>query len=349
MVEATREGDREGTAQAEEIAGASALPSLRARQSTSLLVESFALPAFWVILIVVFSLMEPDTYPTTANFANVFGSNSVLLLVSLAVLIPLIIGEFDLSIGANVGLAGMVIALLNAHHQVPIPLACVVGVLIAMVVGLLNAVFIVGFETDTIIVTLASGTIVSGVVYWISGANTVSGLSLSISEWTFLHTLFGIPVEFYYGLVVLAVLWYFYRLTPLGEQALCVGQSRRVAKLSGIRVSRHRTGGFVLAGLLAGLAGILMVGTNGAADPTTGPTLLLPAFAGAFLGSTAVLPGRFNPLGAGIAVFFLASGVSGLQLLGATIYVQDVFYGAALLIAVTVGTLLRRQREGRAS
>lgn len=315
----------------------------RATYGTSAIVESLALPVFWVILVAVFSVVNPSTFPTTANFSNIFGSNTVLLVLALALLLPLILGEFDLSIGSNAGLAAMVVALLSANLHWPILLACLAAIATSTVVGIVNAVFTVALGTNTIIVTLASATIVEGVTYWISGANTISGVAPTLTEWTFLKTFLGIPVEFFYGLILLAVIWYFFRLTPLGEQALCVGQSRRVAMLAGIRVNRHRAAGFILAGLIAGLAGILETGTSGAADPSTGPTLLLPAFAAAFLGSTTVQPGRFNPLGAGIAVYFLASGVSGLQLLGASNYVQDVFYGAALLVAVTIGTLVRRQ------
>lgn len=315
----------------------------RPQTGVSTMVESLALPFFWGVLVLAFALAEPGTFPTTANFSNIFGSNTVLLVLSLALLLPLILGEFDLSVGANAGLGAMVVALLSANDHWNILLACLVALAVCTVVGAVNSVFIVTLGNNTIIVTLAAATVVEGVTYWISGANTISGVSASLSNWTFLQTFLGIPVEFFYGLILLVVLWYFFRLTPIGEQALCVGQSRRVAMLSGIRVNRHRAGGFILAGLIAGFAGILETGTSGAADPSTGATLLLPAFAAAFLGSTTVQPGRFNPLGAGIAVYFLASGVSGLQLLGASNYIQDVFYGGALLVAVTVGTLVRRQ------
>lgn len=342
-VKATKEADADPAAGVAEVAGRRSRAGWRAESSVSTVVESLALPFFWGVLVLVFALVEPSTFPTTANFSNIFGSNTVLLVLSLALLLPLILGEFDLSIGANAGLGAMIVALLSASDHWNILLACLVALAACTLVGIVNAFFIVTIGTNTIIVTLAAGTVVEGITYWISGANTISGVSASLSNWTFLQTFLGIPVEFFYGLILLAVLWYFFRLTPIGEQALCVGQSRRVAMLSGIRVNRHRAGGFILAGLIAGFAGILETGTSGAADPSTGATLLLPAFAAAFLGSTTVQPGRFNPLGAGIAVYFLASGVAGLQLLGASNYVQDVFYGAALLAAVTVGTLVRRQ------
>jgi ribose transport system permease protein len=318
----------------------------RAQYSPAVIIESLALPVFWGVLVLVFSIVEPGEFATTANFSNIFGSNTVLLVLSLALLLPLILGEFDLSIGSNAGLGAMVVALLSANDHWPILLACLVAIAVCTAVGAVNAFFTVALGTNTIIVTLAAGTIVEGITYWISGANTISGVAPSLIKWTFLQTFLGIPIEFFYGLVLLAILWYFFRLTPLGEQALCVGQSRRVAMLSGIRVNRHRAAGFILAGLIAGLAGILETGTSGAADPSTGATLLLPAFAAAFLGSTTVQPGRFNPLGAGIAVYFLSSGVAGLQLVGASNYIQDIFYGGALLVAVTVGTLVR-SRSGR--
>ena len=116
-------------------------------------------------------------------------------ILALALLLPLILGEFDLSIGSNPGLAAMVVALLSANEHWPILLACLVAIAASTVVGIVNAAFAVGFGTNTIIVTLAAGTIVEGVTYWISGANTISGVAPSLSDWTFLKTFLGIPIE----------------------------------------------------------------------------------------------------------------------------------------------------------
>ena len=123
---------------------------------------------------------------------------------------------------------------------------------------------------------------------------------------------------------------------------LIVGQAREVARLSGINVNRVRIGSLVFCSAMAGLAGILYAGTSGAASATGGAELLLPAYAAAFLGATTITPGRFNAFGALIAVYFLATGITGLQLLGAQNYVQQIFYGVALLLAVTVSSLIRR-------
>jgi ribose transport system permease protein len=220
----------------------------------------------------------------------------------------------------------------------------VIGLVVAVLAGFLNGFFVVRCDTNALIVTLGMGTVFTGLIYYLSGSNTIVGIDQSLSQWTFTSKLLGIPVEFYYGLVIMLVVWYVASFTPLGLRSLFVGQSRDVARLSGIRVSRIRIGGFVLGGLVAGIAGILFLGTTGSADPTASGPYLLPAYAAVFLGATSIKPGRFNALGTGIAVYFLATGVNGLQLLGADNYVQQLFYGAALVIAVVLSRQLGRRR-----
>ena len=97
----------------------------------------------------------------------------------------------------------------------------------------------------------------------------------------------------------------------------------------------------------AGIAGVLYSGTTGSADPNSGLSFLLPAFAAAFLGATGITPGRYNVWGAVIAVYFLATGITGLQLLGAPSFVQQLFYGGALVIAVAAAQILRRRNATR--
>lgn len=230
--------------------------------------------------------------------------------------------------------------------RTPLPgivLACVIGVAVAVAAGCLNGFFVVTCDTNALIVTLGMGSVFTGLIYLLSGSNTITGIDQSLSSWTFTNKLLGVPIEFYYGLALMLIVWYVSTFTPLGLRALFTGQARDVARLSGIRVSRIRWGGFVLGGLIAGLAGVLFVGTTGSADPTASAPYLLPAYAAVFLGATTLKPGRFNALGVGIAVYFLATGVNGLQLLGAANYVQQLFYGAALIAAVVLSRQLRRR------
>jgi ribose transport system permease protein len=115
-----------------------------------------------------------------------------------------------------------------------------------------------------------------------------------------------------------------------------------------MHVKRIRFLAFVFSGGIGAVGGVLLAGTSGAADPSSANALLLPAFAAAFLGATAISPGRFNVLGTLIAVYFLVTGITGLQLLGAQTYVQNLFYGAALVVAVVFSQAVRRRRLRRA-
>jgi ribose transport system permease protein len=320
------------------------LPSTHGGGGWGVWAERLALPVAWLALIVIFGIATPDTFLTWANVSNVLSAQVVLLVLALAALMPSFVGDFDLSLGGIMGLTAMTAGVLNIQHGVGIWVACLVGVIVAVLAGALNGLFVVYFDTDPLIVTLGMGTVFTGLIFWLSGSNTIVGIDRALSTATFTTRLFGLSLEFWYALVILLIVWYISSFTPIGLRALFVGQSRDVARLSGIRVSRLRWGGFVLGGLVAGIAGVLFLGTTGSADPTATGGYLLPAYAAVFLGATSIKPGRFNAIGTGIAVFFLATGVNGLQLLGAQNYVQQLFYGAALVVAVVLSRQLRRRR-----
>jgi ribose transport system permease protein len=141
------------------------------------------------------------------------------------------------------------------------------------------------------------------------------------------------------------LIWYVFTYTAAGQRLLFVGRGREVARLSGIRVDQVRAMTFLVSGVLGGIAGVLFVGTLGAADPNSGLSYLLPAFAAAFLGATSITPGRFNPIGSVIAVYFLVTGITGLSILGISTFVQDLFYGGALVVAVALSQVVRGRQE----
>lgn len=304
-------------------------------------IEAWALVVMWVVLIVVFTVTEPGLFLTVGNWANILGNQAVLLLLALASLVPLVMRDFDLSLGAITTLSAMTLAILNVQHHMEIVLACLIGIAVSLCVSALNALFTVKFGGDPFVVTLGMLTVVTGVVYLISGSATVGVVSPGLVKLVFLDSWLGIPIEFYIGLLVAIIVWYVLSMTPAGQQAVIVGESREVAKLSGVRVARARTIGYLVAGLIAALGGIVWAASTGSVDPTTGGTdLLLPAVAAVFLGSTCITPGRFNAPGTVIAVYFLASGAIGLENKGAQDYVQQLFYGAALIVAIIVPKML---------
>jgi ribose transport system permease protein len=305
------------------------------------LAQRLALPAVWLFVIALFGVLEPDTFLTSANFQTIFGSQAVLAVLTLGLLLPLTAGDYDLSVASVLSLSAMVTALLNVNEGWPVGLAVLAAVGAAVIVGVVNGALVALLELDSFITTLGTAAVVSGVVLGISSSQTVGGVSDSLVNPVIRWDLLGIPLAFWYALILCVALWYVLDFTPAGRRLLFTGRGRSVARLSGVRVARARFSALVGAAAVAGLAGVLYAGTNGGADPTSGGDLLLPAFAAAFLGATGIAPGRFNAWGSLVAVYFLVTGVTGLQLLGVESFVQQLFYGGALVAAVAVSRLAR--------
>jgi ribose transport system permease protein len=336
----TAAGERtESTAAAER-------PSSR---STGVIVERYALLGVWGVVIVVFGLLRPDTFLTASNFSTIFGSQAVLVVLTLALLAPLTAGDYDLSVAATMGLSAMTLAILNVNHEWSLAPAIAAALAVGLMIGIINGAIVVLLDIDSLIATLGTSTFVSGVILWVSNSQTISGISSGLVDAVVVNQLFGIPLAFYYGIALGLALFYVFEYTPLGRRLLFVGRGRSVARLSGIRVGRLRCGAFVASGLISALAGVIYVGTLGSADPTSALSFLLPAFAAAFLGATTIMPGRFNPLGSIAAVYFLVTGITGLQLLGVQTFVQQLFYGGALVLAVALSQFARRRDAAAAS
>lgn len=322
-----------------------------ARRSFSDFAQKYALIAVWAAVLIAFSVARPDTYFSSGNFQTIFGSQAVLLVLALGLIIPLTTGDFDLSVASCLTFSSMVLAILTVNKDWPLPLAMATVLLLGLLIGLINGGLVVLLGIDSFIVTLGTGTVLNGVVLWISGSNTVSGVPRVLLDWVITKRLLGISLAFWYGLILMIVLWYVFSYTALGRRLLFVGRGRNVSRLSGIAVGRLRWGALAASAVVSALAGILYTGTLGGADPTSGLSFLLPAFAAAFLGATSIQPGRFNPIGTFVSVFFLVSGITGLQLLGVESFVQQLFYGGALVLAVALSQIVRRRaiREAAAA
>jgi ribose transport system permease protein len=327
----------------------SSTAGVRSRSLAAELLERYALLAVWGIVVVVFAMLRPDTFFTTANFSTIFGSQAVLVVVTLALLPPLTAGDYDLSVAATTGLAGMTLAILNVNHGWSIGMAIAAALAVGLLVGVINGGLVVLLGIDSLIVTLGTSTFIAGVILWISNSQTISGVSIDLIDYVVVKQLLGIPLAFYYGIAVGLIMFYVFEFMPVGRRLLFVGRGRSVARLSGIRVVRLRWGAFVVSGVISAFAGVLYVGTLGSSDPTSSLSFLLPAFAAAFLGATTIMPGRFNPIGSIAAVYFLVTGITGLQLLGVQTFVQQLFYGGALVLAVALSQLARRRDTAAAS
>jgi len=310
------------------------------RISTGWLASRFAVIGVWVLLAVLFAALRPDTFMTSGSFKTIFGSQQALVFMTASLLCTILVGEFvDMSVASNFGLAATLVTVLNVDHGWNVYLASVVAIVLSAIVGAINGWLVVRVNVNTIVVTLGMGTVLLGISLWLTNLEPVSGLPSSFQKISFSHFL-GLPVSFYYGVILMLGFAYLLHFTPLGRNMRFVGENREVSRLAGVRVTRVRLGAFTFAGLIAGVGGVLAASQTGGFDPNSSQSYLLPIFAATFLGTAVLQPGRFNPFGTLIAVYFLATGVLGLQLLGAASWVSDVFYGGVLVVAVTLSTVL---------
>lgn len=305
------------------------------------LFERVALILVWFLLIAGFGAAMPNSFLNWGNFAILFASYAPAALLALAIIVPLTAGDYDLAVGATLTLSSCVIGVLNVWAGLPIALAITLALLAGAVVGLVNAFFIVYVRIPSLVVTLGTTSLITGIVQWMTNSSTIGGIDNSLVMAVVGGRLLGVPYAFYYAIAAAIVMSYVFDFTPLGRRLLFVGRGREVARLNGIAVDRVRVGALVTSGVLAAAAGVLYAGVLGSADPYSGLNFLLPAFAAAFLGATTILPGRFNPWGAIVAVYFLATGITGLTMLGIPLWVTNVFNGGALILAVTISQLTR--------
>jgi ribose transport system permease protein len=314
----------------------------------SILAGNYGVVGFFLILVAAFAITLPDQFPTWANTRTILSNQAIPGLLALAVVIPLVAGEFDLSVGATLGFSSVVSAYLASHGTAPVVIL-LVALGVGVAVGIVNGFLVTVVGVGAFIATLGISTVLAGGNLLVTqGAvisqNIPSGLT-DISQTEIL----GLPIVCFYVLAMAFLLYYVLEWTPFGRYIQATGQGRDAARLTGVKTNRWLFLSFVIAGLIAGLAGFLQTARIGSAAPTVGPEFLLPAYAAAFLGATTIHPGRFNVWGTVIGVLVLAVGISGLTLAGAPFWVPSVFNGGALVIAVSAATLMSRRTVARAS
>jgi ribose transport system permease protein len=303
----------------------------------------YAVALALALMVVLFSALLPHTFFTVGNFQTIVSSQAVLLILALGLTVPLLVGEFDLSIAAMLGFAAILLTYLTGKAGWAAVPAIAAVLAAGVLVGAVNGLFVVRFGVNAFITTLGTGTVLTGLTLAVSGGQILNGVPQAIVDVASNDFLLGLPAPVFIGLALAVALWFVYDHTPLGRYLFFVGESREVARLAGLRVDRMRWLALVAASVLATVGGILAAGQLGAADPSSGPNFLLPAFAAAFLGATTIKPGRFNAWGTVIAQYVLITWVTGLQLLGASSWVEQVFNGTALVIAVTFARLASQE------
>ena len=310
--------------------------------------ERFGLVVLGVLIFLFFTL-DPNTsqFASSANLKNILSNESLLGIIVVATVIPLVAGHIDLSVGPASALSSVLCAGMMGKAGWPLVPAMLVGIGAGVAVGVVNGVLIARVGINSIITTLGTSSIIGALILWYTaGESIVTGLSPKLTDIGSGQWL-GLPKPCWFLIVIAAIVWYVLEHLPIGRYLYSVGSNPRAAELVGLRVHRMTQLSFLASGALAGIGGLLLVAIQGGGNPQLGPNYTLPALAAVFLGATAIKPGRYNVLGAIVAILLLAIAVNGLTLLGADPWVNDMFNGLALLVGVGVSVYSGRRRQSQ--
>jgi ribose transport system permease protein len=305
-------------------------------------VSVWGLLVLLVVLIGLFSVLKPGTFPTYFNFRSIMDNKAISALLALAVFLPMTATHFDLSAGFLLGISQVLVIGLQGQGLGWVEASALV-LLLGAGVGLFNGVLVTVVGIDSFIATLGTGTLLYGLNEWYTGGQQVVA-TLPSSFLGLSGVILGIPLPALYVLVLSLALWVVFEYLPAGRHLYVLGANPRAAELNGISAKRYVTVAFVAAGLISAFAGIILQSQLQVGQSSVGQEYLLPAFTAALLGATSIRPGRVNVWGTILAVAVLAVTVAGLNQLGAPFFVEPIFDGAMLILAVGLAVTAVKRR-----
>jgi ribose transport system permease protein len=341
-----RETEGSPAAAQDEAAAHAAVTAKRTTTATELLARYGVLLAI-VATFAAFSLLRPDSFFTTLTMKGILRDCAPLLIVSLGITVVLVMNEYDLSVSGLVSLSAVLVTVFMStqYEGMNYIVAIVLAIAIGAGLGLLNGGLVAYVRLPSFILTIASGTIFTGLSLEIVNSQSVfQGIDPAyarIANGTFL----GFSNVVFIALGVLIVVHVFMRYTEPGRYMYAIGGNPEAARLSGLRVKLLKALGFGAVGLGAAIAAILITSQAGAANPNTGTGFLLPAYAAAFLGSSMFRAGLFTPLGTALGALYLQIIGTGLTILNLSGPLVQIIQGGILVAAILVSRAVRGKEE----
>ena len=296
------------------------------------------------LLIGLFSVLLPNTFPTMLNLRAIVSDKAIIALLSLGAMIPMAAGRIDLTVGYGIVLWHILAISLQTLLGLPWPLAVMMVLILGAFTGFLNGLLVEVAKIDSFIATLGTGTVLYALALWHTGGRQMVGV-LPDGFYALNNTfIFGLPITGFYLLAITIVMWLVLEYTPIGRYLYAIGANQRAAQLNGIPTRKYVIAAFVASGTMTALAGVLLAAKLRIGQASVGLEFLLPALVGAFLGSTTIKPGRVNVWGTVVGVAILAVGISGIQQFGGSFWVEPLFNGVTLLIAIGIAGYAQRRK-----
>lgn len=289
----------------------------------------------FVVMLIIFAAMAPDTFLQLSTAKNILDQSVVPVILVSGVTFVLVTGEFDLSFPSIAGLsAAVVISLLS--HGVSVVAAIGAGLALALLLGLLVGVLVTWGQASSFIVTLAVGSAVTGIEAGVTGNTTIyTGIPETYTNLTSIQ-LGGLHLPVWFALIVVVAAAITLQGTRYGRQAQAVGSNVTAAYLAGVRVKRVRLYAFLMLGLLAGVAAIILTSRASSYYPNLATGFLLSTYVAAFLGAAVGTGNRFTVAGGAFGVLFITTLQTGLTLTDQPAWLSQVIQGVVLAAAVLI-------------
>ena len=298
-------------------------------------VRRFGTLAALIAIVIAFSIASPDAFGSPNNLINITQQMTLLAIVAIGATVVMAVGEFDLSTASIVSFGGILVVILF-KAGVPAPLACLAVLGAAAVFGAVSGFVVSRFEVLSFIATLAVGTIIGGITFWLCEGATLFGNIPGGFRDIGRGTMLGLPTLTWWLIGVAACAWIILDKVEIGRRLYAIGGNREAARLAGVRIVPNTMFAFIVSAVLSALVGILLTARIGSANPTGGGGYLLSAYAAVFLGMTAFREGEANVPGTLVGAAIIAVIGNGLTILGVSTFLQDIITGTIILAAVLV-------------
>ncbi|GIK28320.1 MAG: dolichyl-phosphate beta-glucosyltransferase [Chloroflexota bacterium] len=314
--------------------------------------RSFGTLIGFLLIVVFFWSQRPATFMSVRNLLNITQQVSILGIVAFTMTVVMVVGDFDLSVGTMASLSGIIVGLMLQNDHA-LGTAILVALLAGAAGGILNGVLIAYVGILPFVATLATLTVFSGAASSLSGGRTIFGQVFpdglvdfangGIPLLTLNEQVVRIPHLTLIALIVLAVVWFVLEQTVFGRRLYAIGGNMEASRLAGVRVRFLRLLTFVITGLGASLAGVVLTSQLATANPTLGDGLMLNAIAAVFLGMTMSQEGEPRVLGTLVGVLLIGVLANGFTQVGVDTYVQRILTGVIIIASVTLSSISRRR------
>jgi ribose transport system permease protein len=322
----------------------------KARQNLQTYTIILALIGIWVL----FTLLTKGAFLTPQNFSNLFRQMTVTAFLAIGMVLVIVTGGIDLSVGKAAGFVSVIAAFLQARYWVdalaiqdPILMAVltvIISLLVGTIFGAVQGSLIAYLRIPPFIVTLSTMNIARGVAYVYTGGSPIRVMS---DEFNFIGSgyLGPIPMPVIYSALFIAITAYILTRTKLGRHIYAVGGNREAARFAGINPRRVLFFAYAYSGLMAGISGVVLASRMFSGQPTAGDGQEMEAIAATVLGGTSMLGGQGAMGGTVIGVLIMGALQNGLNLLGINSFWQYVVKGAVILLAVYIDVIKKRTRK----